>query len=72
VDEERKSLLAVDQEHGDALPVTALELVLAGDVDLVELEIDLSAHLVDDAPSALAEVAALRRVKRQPMDRARG
>jgi hypothetical protein len=72
VDEERKGLFAVDQEHRNTLPVAALELVLACDVDLLELELDLGAHLLDDAPSALAEVAALRRVEREPMDRARG
>jgi hypothetical protein len=71
VDEEGEGLLAVDQEDGNALPIAALELVVARDVDLLELEVDVGADLVDRTPRGFAEVAALRRVEPQPMDRAR-
>jgi hypothetical protein len=72
VDEERESLLPIDHYDGNSLAVTALELLVTGDVDLLEVEGNLGADDLDHAQRVLTEVAPLRRVKREPMDRARG
>jgi hypothetical protein len=71
VDEVRERLHAVHQNHRNALAVSALELIVAGDVDLLQLEGRFRPHLVENAPRALAQVAALRRVESDSMDRAR-
>ena len=60
VHEVRERLFAVDQDDGKTLAVAPLELGVARDVDLLELERDLRAHLLEHAPRALAQVAALR------------
>ena len=51
---------AVDLDDGDPLPVRRLELGLAVDRDLPQLEAELVVCRGDDAPSRLAEVAARR------------
>jgi hypothetical protein len=61
VDEVRERLSAVDENDRDTLSVAPLELVVAGDVDLLELERNLGADLGEHTSGALAEVA-LRRV----------
>jgi hypothetical protein len=63
VDEERERLLAVDEHDGNVLPITRLELVVARDVDLLQLERGVRANLVEDPARALAQVAALRRIQ---------
>jgi hypothetical protein len=57
-DEVRERLLPVDGDDGDALAVAALELGVAADLDLFQLERDLGAHALEHAARALAEVAA--------------
>ena len=57
-DEVRENLFAVDLEDGNQLPVTGLQLRVAIDGDLLQLEADLSPKLDDSRPGALAEVAA--------------
>ena len=63
MDEVRERPLAVDLDDGNRLAVAALELAVAADVDLVELEAELVAHRVDDAASGVAEVAARGRIE---------
>jgi hypothetical protein len=55
--------LAVDLDHGQPLAVESLELRVAGDVDLLELERELRAQRLQLAAGPLAEVAALGRVE---------
>jgi hypothetical protein len=55
---------AVDLDHGEPVPVPRLELGVASDVDLLELERNLRAYLFDDVPRPLAQVAAARVVQR--------
>ena len=57
-DEVRENLFAVDLEDGNQLPVTGLQLRVAIDGDLLQLEADLSPKLDDSRPRPLAEVAA--------------
>jgi hypothetical protein len=71
VDEVDESALPVDLDHGQPLSVLRLELVVAADVDLLELEGQLGPDLLDDAAGLLAEVAALRVVQSDPTDRSR-
>jgi len=61
--------LAVDLDHGDPGPVGTLELRVACDVDLGEVEAELGAQALELAPGALAELAARREVER---DQAQG
>jgi hypothetical protein len=56
-------LRAVDLDHRQELPVALLELVVAGDVYLAELELDVAPQRVENRPRALAEVAAGRVVE---------
>jgi hypothetical protein len=49
---------AVDLHHRDPLPVRRLELGVAVDRDLTQLEAERVARGRDDAPGGLAEVAA--------------
>jgi hypothetical protein len=60
VDEVGERLRAVDLDHRKALAIAALELGIAGDVDLLEVEGNLGPDCVQDAPGALAQVAARR------------
>src|SRR3954465_4687169 len=62
--------LAVDLDDREPLAVARLELRVARDVDLAQLERPPDAHLADDGARPLAEVAALRVVERD--DRAQG
>ena len=48
----------VDLDDRDPLAVCRLELRIAVDRDLTQLEAELGLHLRDDAPGRLAEVAA--------------
>ncbi len=59
MDEVRERLLAADDDDRDALAVPSLELRVAADVDLLELERDLGAADIENAARALAEMAAL-------------
>src|SRR5207302_7424386 len=54
---------AVDLHDGDQLTIARLELLVAGDVDLAQVELELGAQLVELRPRALAEVAALRAIE---------
>jgi hypothetical protein len=67
--EVRERLLAVDRDDRDALAVTVLEVRLAGDVDLFELERHVRADSFEHAPRALAQVTTWCVVERDPMDR---
>jgi hypothetical protein len=49
---------AVDLDDGEQLAVTRLEFGVAFDVDLLELEAELGAHLSHGVPRALAQVTA--------------
>jgi hypothetical protein len=51
-------LLPVDEDDRNALAVALLELGIARDVDLLQVERRLGANALDHAPCALAEVAA--------------
>jgi len=63
MDEEDELLATVDFDDGDQLPISLLELGITVDLDLFELEAELSLGLDDRGPSTLAEVAALRAVQ---------
>jgi hypothetical protein len=54
---------AVDLDHRDQLAITRLELRLAVDPDLLELEPELVPQCDDGLPRLLAEVAAGRPVE---------
>jgi hypothetical protein len=51
--------LAVDLDDGQPLAVASLELRVAGDVDLVQLEAELLAQRPDRSASPLAKVTTL-------------
>jgi len=70
VDEERESLLPIDDDNGNSLAVAALELLVARDIDFLEVERNLGADGLDHAQRALTEVTSLRRVKGQLVPRA--
>jgi hypothetical protein len=59
-------LLAVDLDDRQPLAVPRLELQVAGDVDLLELERELRAQRFELAAGPLAEVAALGGVEPDP------
>jgi hypothetical protein len=71
VQEVGEGFLAVDEDDWDALAVPALELGVAGDVDLLELERNLGSDLGEHAACALAEVTARCAEERDPV-RSRG
>ena len=54
-----ESALAVDLDHGEPLPVARLQLGIAVDLDLSELEIDVLAELFENGTRASAEMASL-------------
>ena len=70
MDEVGERLFAVHEDDRDAFAVAPLELLVPRDVDLLELEGDVSLDLHEHPARSLAEVAALRVVQRQPMGRA--
>ena len=63
VDEVHELPLPVDLDDGDQLAVARLELLVAVDRDLLELEAELLLRLDDRRPRAIAEVATLRAVE---------
>ena len=63
VHEERERLLAVDLDDRDALAIAALQVGIPGDIDLLEVERDVGADLLENPARALAEVAARGRVQ---------
>jgi hypothetical protein len=65
---------AVDLDHGKPLPVARLELGVAPDVNLLQLEAELLAQGRDLRTRTLAEVASLRVVEddARATDRCRG
>jgi hypothetical protein len=56
----RKTAPAVDLHDRDPLPVGALQPLVAADVDLPQLELQLPSQAREDGPRALAQVAVLR------------
>jgi hypothetical protein len=60
VNEVHERLLPADLDDGYALAVAALELRVAADVDLHELERNLGANVDQNPSRRLAEVTALR------------
>ena len=63
VDEVDELLLPVDLHYGQQLPVASLELGIAVDFDLLQVEAELALGFDDRGPSTLAEVASLRAVE---------
>ncbi len=61
--EELERVLAADLDDRDPLAVSALQLGVTRDVDLLEPERDIATDALEDAPGALAEMAALGRVE---------
>jgi hypothetical protein len=57
-------LLAVDLDHGKQHPVAPLELLVAVDVDNVELEAEPRLRVADDLQRLVAQPAARGRVQR--------
>jgi hypothetical protein len=57
VDEVGEGLLPVDEDDGNALAIEALEVGVVGDVDVLELERELSSNLGEHPPGVLAQVA---------------
>ena len=57
VDVVDEGALAPDLDHREPLAVARLELGVAGDVHLVEVERHLGTRLVEDRPRPLAQVA---------------
>ena len=66
----REGLLTLDEDDRNPLPVAPLEVRIAPDVDLLELERDFRANLLEDAARALAQMAPLGGVDTDPRDRA--
>jgi hypothetical protein len=63
VDVVDKGPLAVDLYNGKPLPVARLQPGIAVDLDLLEVERDLSPNFGNDPPSTLAKVASPRVVE---------
>jgi hypothetical protein len=72
VDEVGEGLLPVHEDDGNALAIAALEVGVVGDVDVLELERELSSDLGDHTPRALAQVAVGCVEERDPVIRGRG
>jgi hypothetical protein len=66
-----ESALAVDLDDRQPLPILRLEPRIPVDVDLLELEVGLFPHLFENRARAFAEVAALRVIQDDLMDRYR-
>jgi hypothetical protein len=62
-DEVREGLLPVDLHDRNQLPITRLQVGVAADVDLLELEAELLSKSVHRRPRPLAEVAPLRNIE---------
>jgi hypothetical protein len=65
----RERLLAVHEHDRDSLPVAALELLVARDVGLDELERHFGTDALDYTPGAVAEVTAGRADQLDVMDK---
>ena len=63
VDDVRERHRPVDLDDGNPLPVAALELGVARDVDLLEAEGNLAARAFEHTPGGIAEVAPASRVE---------
>jgi hypothetical protein len=63
VDVVRKDLLAVDRDDRDQLAVALLELRVARDVDLLELELELRLHRLERRARSVAKAATRRTVE---------
>jgi hypothetical protein len=61
--EVRERALAVDLDDGEPLAIPRLELRIAGDVHLLQLEPEVGPRGLDDAKRGRAEVTALRVVE---------
>jgi len=64
--------LAVDLDDRQPLAIPRLELGVAGDVDLVQIELDLAPNLCERALRTLAETAVVGVVNDESRDRALG
>ena len=64
MDEVGEGLLPVHEDDGDPIAVALLELRVARDVPLLEVEVDFRSHALENEPGALAEMAAARPVDR--------
>ena len=64
LDPVHRDAVAVDLDHRDPLPVAALELRDAGDVDLVDLEAELRRESRELAARPLAQMAVAGNVER--------
>ncbi len=63
MNEVRERLHTVDGDDGDALAVALLQLRVAADVGLLQLERDFGANLLEDASCGLAKVTFAREVE---------
>ena len=54
---------ALDLDDRDPLAVPRLELGVAGDIDLAQVELDFVPELAEDAACPITEMAALRGVE---------
>jgi hypothetical protein len=66
-----ESPLAVDLHNRKPLAILSLEPWIPADVDPIEVEVDLPAHLFENRARAFAEVAALRVIQDDLTDRYR-
>jgi hypothetical protein len=66
-----ESALAVDLHDRKPLPKARLQLRIAVDLDFLQLERELLADRRDDLPRALAQMAVLRVVEDDLMDKCR-
>jgi hypothetical protein len=72
VNEVGEGLLAVHEDDGNALAIAALEVGVVGDIDVLELERELSSDLGEHPPGALAQVAVGCVEERDPVPTGRG
>jgi hypothetical protein len=59
--------LSVDLDDRQPFAISRLQLGIAADVDLLQVEGNIAPDLVDDRPGTFAEVTALRVVQRDPL-----
>jgi hypothetical protein len=59
--------LPVDLDDRQPFPIFRLQLGIPADVDLLQVEGNLAADLVNDRPGTFAEVTALRVVQSDPL-----
>ena len=68
VDEVGEGLLPIHEDDGNALAIAPLEVGVVGDVDVLELERELSSDLGEHPPGALAQVAVGGVEERDPVE----